>query len=653
VSVRTKPPGAQLARPSSSDGSSAERPRWWRPANALAYVGRHRVELATAGGSAILATLIGAWVLQLWNASLHVPFMGETDAILNLMIIKDVVTHGWFLTNPNLAAPYGQELYDFPAWSGDNFYLFIIKLLGLVFHNAAVVMNVYFLLGFPLIVITSFAVLRRLGISLWVASVCSILYAVLPSRFLRGEVHIFLGSYFMVPICCYIVIALLGGHELFGRRDGGPRVLRYLTWRSVGIALLCLVVGSSDTYFAAFTVALMFIAAILRFIAARSLPTLACGMVAAAIVLGGMGANELPTVIYTAEHGKDTQLVRRAPDETQTYGLSLANLVLPIEGHRIPLLAELAKEYQTTTIAPTGTGEAAWDNLGIVGTLGLLGLVLFLCVRCLRGTQGKIEDLRPIYAALAAGIAFLIGTVGGLATLFAYIVAAQLRAPDRISIFIGFFAIFGVALGLDHLRNRFKGSRRGRVAFASLLAIVLVLGALDQTSPQMVPDYQAEIAAYNTDGTFVQGIEAQVPRNAAIFQIPYIPFPETGRVDREDSYEEMIGYLHSTDLRWTAGSLIGRPSDWEATATRLPLANMLEEVSAAGFSGVYVDTFALSEGGTELLSKLRAALGVAPLVSSDGRLYFFNMSRYNRQLRSQRSPATIAQLANAALHPEG
>jgi hypothetical protein len=612
---------------------------------------RHRREIAAATAAALLATAFGFWVLRLWDANIEVPFLVGTDATLNLAVIKDTITHGWFLTNPNLAAPFGQELYDFPAWNGDTFYMLIIKLLGIPFSNPAVVMNVYFLLGFPLIALTSFAVLRRLGISVGVAIVCAVLFTELPSHFYRGELHIFLGAYFMVPICCYLVLALLAGNELFGRGEKRRGLFRYLTWRTAGIALLCLVVGSSDTYFASFTVALMLGAALFSFLATRSRRALACGLAAAVIVLGGMGVNELPTLIYTAEHGKDTQVGQRVPAEGVAYSLSLANLVLPIEGHRIPAFAELAKKYQSTTVAPQG--EAAWDNLGLAGSLGLFGLILVLCARGLRGARDEVGDLRPIRAAVGAGMAFLIGTVGGLATLFAYIVSPQLRTPDRISIFIGFFAIFGVALGLDYVCRRWSRARNGRFAAAILLAAVLVLGVLDQTSPKMIPDYQTEIANYRADGAFVHEIETQVPPNAAIYQLPYEPFPEYHPVGRAETYDSLIGYLHSNNLRWTAGALVGRSTDWEGTAGQLPLASMLEEVSAAGFSGVYIDTYALGEGATALPAQLRAALGVTPLVSPDGRLYFFNMNRYNQQLRSRRSATQLAQLARNALYPEG
>jgi phosphoglycerol transferase len=108
-------------------------------------------------------------------------------------------------------------------------------------------------------------------------------------------------------------------------------------------------------------------------------------------------------------------------------------------------------------------------------------------------------------------------------------------------------------------------------------------------------------------------------------------------VHRMEDYAELIGYLHSSDLRWSYGQLKGRPSKWEAAVARRPPAQMLAELSALGFDGIYLDTFGYAHRGRALIPELSRVLGVTPLVSADGRLYFFDMARYNRRLRERRS----------------
>jgi hypothetical protein len=600
----------------------------------------------------MLASAVGAWVMQLWRANLRVPFVLGSDSTFPILLVKDVLTHGWDFTNPNLGAPFGQQLAAYPAASGDSLYLLLVKVLGIPFSDPVTVMNLFFLLGFPLIAISAYGIFRMLGISRGVAVVCAVLYAVLPFHFDSSETHTFLSSYFLIPVCCYLVLAMFKGHELFARDPRRHGLRAYLTWRSAGVLALCLAVGSSDNYYALFTVALMAPAAFLAFLATRRRRPLVCALAAIAVVLGAVALNALPTIVYVAQHGRSTLPGQRAANETDNWGLTLTNLVLPVEGSRIPALARLAHDYSTTVPVPVSgpTSEPSWTNLGLVGTLGFLWLGVALGLRCMGATRGG-RDLRASHAALAGGLAFLIGTVGGLATLFAYTVNPQLHAPDRIVVFIAFFALFGAALGLDELRGRLAGSPRRRWGFTAALALVLLLGVLYQTSPNMVPTYKATAARYESDGRFVRAIEAQLPGAASIFQLPYVSFPEGLAPARAEEYEGLLPSLHSNRLRWSGGAIEGQPSDWTPAVITRPLPQMLADLSAAGFQGIYVDRLGLPDGGANLIPALGRDLGVAPLVSPDGRLEFFNMTAYNRQLRKRYPARLIAHLGYATLHP--
>jgi hypothetical protein len=609
-----------------------------------------RPDLLGALLAAVLATAIGAVMLELWQANLKVPFYTGGDATFALAAVKGILEHGWYLTNSSLGAPSGQQLYDFPVFSGDSLYLAIVKLIGVPFSNPATVENLFFLLCFPLIALSAYAALRALRISIGASVVCATLFTLLPYHFFDGEGHIFQGSYFTVPLGCCLVIAVLCGSALFGRSAKRHGLGRYLTWRSGATVLACVIMGCSDNYYAAFTAALVLLASVLSFLAGRGLRTLVSGTVVATLVLATVALNGLPTLIYTSEHGGNPAAARRLPRESDMFALSLADLVLPIAGDRIEPLARLAREYQASATAPVGEGHSA--SLGLIGTLGLVGLAIALAARGLRGDRARFADPRYAYAALGAGLAFLIGTVGGLGTIFAYVVSPQLRAWNRISVFIAFFALMGVGLMLDALRRRIgSGSARRRWAFAACLAAVLAVGVLDQTSSSMAPPYRAQDAEYLTDARFVGAIQRQLPPGSSVFQLPYVPFPENPPVHRMEDYAELNGYLHSTRLRWSYGQLKGPPSHWEAVLVHRPLGPLLAELAAMGFKGIYVDTFGYAHRGAVLIPAFSRALGIRPLVSSDGRLYFFDMARYNRRLRRRYSGTQLTRLARMALYP--
>src|SRR5690242_20382529 len=90
--------------------------------------------------------------LHLWKADLRVPFDYGGDALSFELVVKSVVDHGWYLSNPDVGAPFGLEMHDFPF--ADSLHLVVIKVMSWFSHDWALLFNLYFLLGFPLITVS-------------------------------------------------------------------------------------------------------------------------------------------------------------------------------------------------------------------------------------------------------------------------------------------------------------------------------------------------------------------------------------------------------------------------------------------------------------------------------------------------------------------
>src|SRR3954468_16428783 len=104
-----------------------------------------------AGAAAMaLAFLLAAIALKLWDADMRVPFDYGGDSNLNQLVIKGMLEHGWFQHNDSLAAPFGQNLLDFPVYSGETLQFLIMKVVGIFTSDSALAMDTFFLLGFPL-----------------------------------------------------------------------------------------------------------------------------------------------------------------------------------------------------------------------------------------------------------------------------------------------------------------------------------------------------------------------------------------------------------------------------------------------------------------------------------------------------------------------
>jgi hypothetical protein len=549
-------------------------------------------------GLAGLLSLLGAVLgLELWRADLGVPLDYFGDVNLQHLLLRDAIEQGWYFQNDRLGAPDGLQLYDYPVLNGDTLSVVVAWVLGHVGFGSAAVMNLLFVLSFPAVGVAAHLVLRRIGAEPWAALVCSVLYAVLPFHFIRGETHLFLSTYFAVPVGAYLALAVLDGERL-----------RTLT--AVGLAVL-VAVASGSFYYSAFTVLLVVAAAAARALVRRErAPLLAGGLVVGVIVAVSL-VQLAPTIVYRIDHGTNDQVAKRFTFESEVYSLKLTQLVLPIDDHRLEPLARVKKRY--TDRFPPGDARAA--ALGITATLGLAWLVA-VAIAALFGLRPR--GRHPSLAFLTL-VAFLFATTGGLGTLFG-LVWSQTRAWNRLSIFIAFFALAAVALGLGAL-----GRRLARPAvYAAVLVVVLVGGFLDQTTSSYVPNYQAFKEQWSHDDAFFRSLEATLPSGAMVAQLPYEPFPEPP-AGRQSIYEPAKPFLHTGDLRWSYGAMRGRPADWLAAYAERPASEVVTAARDRGFAGILVDRLGYGDDGAAITAELQKQLGAPDAGSPNGRFLYYGL----------------------------
>jgi phosphoglycerol transferase len=558
----------------------------------------------STAATAVLALLAAIVLLELWTADLRVPFADTGDATLNLIIIKDVVENPWYFEVSRLGAPHGLELYDFPVVSGETLNLLLFRILALGSGDPVLAMNLFFLLTFPLVALTALVALRRLGVSREAALVFALLYTLLPYHFLRGETHLFLAAYYAVPLGAYLALAVYRGDNLVYTRRA-----RLFTAASCAVVAT----ASGSGYYAVFTVVLVAIAMALRFIVHRRREALvAGGAVIAAITLISL-VQLAPTIAYRVQHGTNEQVAKRYWFESENYSLRLTNLVLPLDDHRIGALARRKREY-TQQIPQT---EARSATLGIVATIGLLWLI-GLAVAAVAGLRRRYDlGLQAGLAALTLA-ALLIATTGGFSTLIA-VAWPQIRSWNRLSVFIAFFALAAVALGVDALRGRVR-----RPVGVGLLVAILAVGTFDQTTSTYVPSYDAIEADWRADAAFYDTLERRLRDGAMIVQLPYEPFPEPP-TPFKGGYEPAKAYLHSDDLRWSYGAMRGRPEDWAGDHANEPMSELVRDARQAGFSGLLLDGAPYADHGAAIEAQLRGALRAEPMRSANGRFLFWRL----------------------------
>lgn len=560
-----------------------------------------------------------------WQCDWRIPFCYEADGLAMTALVKGILENGWHWHNPHLGAPFGLELYDYPI--PDGLHLAWIKLFCGLTGDAGATFNLYFIVSFPLTMLLTLAVLRRFGVSFSVGISAALLYTFLPWHFQRVE-HLFLACYYLVPPAVMVIL------EVYLGRLSGEGTRYGLSWTRLRAGGICLLVGAAGLYYAFFACFLLTVAGVARFARGKQWRSLLTPILLIALIVFSLFAGILPTVVYQYRNGPNREL-GRGPGEAELFGLRMTQLLLPVRDHRVPLLRKVTEQYSESL--GKQCNENRMTSLGAIagaGFVGLLGLTLF----------GRARRSHPLYAAgVLTMAAFLLGTVSGAGALFNLFIAAHIRGYNRIAIYIAFLSLFAVACLAERLRQRCAGRSW---LFHIGLAMVTVLGILDETSPPRASDRARWRDAFQEDARLVAAIESRLPEGAMIYEMPYRQFPEGSR------YDLLRPYLHSHKLCWSHGTMRGRlGDDWHYQLAEQPLAERLETAALAGFVGVLVDREGYPDDAAGLEAEVTSCLKVPPIVSDGGQFMFFELSRLEAALRERYTEVERARHREGLLQP--
>lgn len=600
------------------------------------------VRLLPYAAVASISLAISWWVCNLGQLDWHVPATYYRDGIFTASWIKSIIDNGWYLTNPYVGAPTGLELHDFPM--SESLHFLIIKLLSLVWPQHGVVLNVFYVLTYPLTALTTLFAVRRFKVALFPAMIVALLFAFTPYHFHRGPGHLFLASYYIVPLSLMVVLWTYLGELSLWRTADQDGVLAGRKRRWCGALAVCLLQASAGVYYAAFSCYFLAILGAVSGLQRRTWAPLATAGLLVATTVGGVALNVAPSLHYRYVHGPNTEVAQRAPVESEHYALKIAQMVLPLPGHRIDLLAKIRAKYDEQSPL---TNENATATLGGIGAIGFIYLLLRL------GCRRKANDDELLHALSVLTLAaILLGTMGGFGAVFNYTVSPQIRCYNRISIFISLFALMGIGTLLTDVVRRLGDWRGGAWLASGALSVLLAVGILDQTSQVFVPLHHDTRQQFYNDRDFVQQIETAVPAGGSVYQLPYMPFPECHHVHAMADYQHFRPYLHSQQLHWSYGCVRGRAGDaWNQRLLGQPVAKQVHDLSVLDFAGIYIDRDGYVDAGAGLENELKQLLGRQPLVSNDQKQAFFPLGEYAARLRAQVSRSEWQALRKQALGP--
>jgi hypothetical protein len=174
------------------------------------------------------------------------------------------------------------------------------------------------------------------------------------------------------------------------------------------------------------------------------------------------------------------------------------------------------------------------------------------------------------------------------------------RTTTRYSIFILCIALM---FGVRRL-SVLEFPTRASTYITALLFIWIALW--DQIPPLVTAADLAPIARdVASDRGFVETMEGRLPKNAMVFQVPVIDFPENP-TPNFGPYDNFRPYLYSQSLHFSFGSDKGRVRElWQHDVIKVPLAGFVARLERYGFSALCVDLSIFPDKGAGFLAAIR------------------------------------------------
>lgn len=564
-----------------------------------------------AGGMAAVVLCI------LYNGvDLARPLIYSGDGVSATYLVKTIKDTGWFLENPFVGGVFGGNWGDYTMC--DNLSFWMIKFFCLFSDNCFQIFNLFYLSTFVLVAMTAYGSFHTLGVNRVVSVAGALLYSFLAYHQKR-IFHIWLTPYFMVPLT--LVVGIWIATDAYGIDDWKGK--NFFRDKKIPASLVILFFSAfTGFYYAFFTCLVLCIAGVILLLKkARLKRFLFVGGALLTVCLGVL-ANVYPSLLYWMENGTnaESELVLRSTSDPETYALKLIQLLLPRLGHRAEPLDEFAARYFESYFLNNENNTA---TLGFVGSFGFILLLVLLFKE-----RSKIAHMKEI-KLLNLGI-LLTSTLGGIGSVFSFLISTPMRCYNRLSIYIAFLSFLCLGLYATQLLGKIKRvAVRSTVCIAGSLA-VFVFGIWDQTESFGETEQAIVTASFDSDRAFVQEIEQKMPAGTMVYQLPLVQFPSG------DTYELFKGYMHSTQTVWSYGGMQGREEDqWERGLTEYGLSSFLEHICYGGYRGLYIDKHLYNErvGDFDTYCRnLEEYVKEPPIISEEGRLYFYDLTRFYEEL---------------------
>lgn len=578
---------------------------------------------------AIMVLSIAFFSLHLHSYDLRVPFNYSGDSVVILMYIKGLIQDGWPNTISQLSAPFAYPGAAFPLLTSVDW--LIIKMMSLFTTEPGYLLNGFWLLTLVFSAWSATYAAYQLGLSRAYSFVSGFLYAFLPFALLRNVAHMNL-VYYIVPLLCLTAIVIAG-------RGIG---IRHVKQASIVGFIACSLQGFNYIYYSFFAVLLFGVATLISYKRGGGVKQLKLPLLAIAIVTLSTAINLTPALLSWHKNGSPPEMGYKNTAEAEIYGAKLRRMLMPHPDNVIRPLAKLAQKDLGANFP--NENENVTARLGLYGAFGLLLMI----VVNLRRNLGKRHP-QPLAAISSLGLAtFLIITVGGFGAVINLITVPDIRAYNRFSVYLSFFAI--VATGL-WLQGKFSsGAFRWKMAGYFIVGGFVTLSLYDQLldAKPLISTQQNDMHRANEERMVVKRLEQIFQNDTAVLELPFTGFPPLAMFNKMESYDHVRPYLWSHHLKWSWPSFSQRHRTWQTKMQTLKGSDLISAAIYSGFSAIWIDRFAYQDEGRALISSLTLG-NVKPIDIGSSRFVVLDLRESALDLKTSMPEVVFAQHTSALL----
>lgn len=578
----------------------------------------------------VIAIIIFCVYTNIWNMDLNVPITYSGDVTGLLIIIKSVLREEKWWSFDALGAPFYTNRWRLMLDGGiPNALMFIFAKIT---KSVGYGINVYYIISYGLYGICTYYMIRKAGMKKRYSVIGAILYALIPGHYQRGEAHIYVGSCFSIPLVIVAAMNLFSGKmcrsSLALKEKLTPKELVVSNSKEQNLGLLFLsIVTFCTIYYGIFSLMLLTFCAIYCSISKKQLRHIYYYFQYVCIEIICLGIIFFPQIVANKFDPcvEIVQVITRYRGNVETYAGKLIQYILPIEGHRIPILAKLRSVYDS---AYPLVNENTTSSLGIVMTFGFL-ISLLACFFSGEKILEKYEAHGKIELFL-----FFVSTIGGLGAIVG-LINYNLRCYNRFSYFIGAVGIIVSMNLIQEFCLRLENKKYINTVVSYLLCVlVLGIGILDQLPDGMhYTKEQGEKLSieYYNDAKFVRGIEEYEGQNANILVLPVMNAKQSAIATTKDGcrtgYKDQLLFIHSSTSNWSVGGSAGEEGErWLNWLQRLDEGMQVKVAAAVGISGIAV--YYGGYGAEQLnmqLSKLEEIAGSPAVVNDNGTWAYYSL----------------------------